>query len=205
MASTATGGLPEASLRERKKATTRANLHLAAVRLALERGTEAMTVEEVAAAAGVSPRTFFNYYETKEDALVGADPGRAGRVREAVLARPSGEPVDRAVRTVLLEHVRGLEADPQLWRMRRELAARSPALAARIAGAGDQLETVLVEAAYGRTGSDPALDLETGLTARVAMAAVRAAFHQHRAAGFVGSLAARAEAALDAVGVGSAG
>ncbi len=190
------------SLRHRKKQETRRRLHTAAVRLAVARGVQDVTVEEVAALAEVSPRTFFNYFATKEDAVVGADPERPDRLRTAVLARPADEPLALAVREVLGEQLRELESDPELWRMRNELAARSPELAGRLAGAGDRLERALVEAAYERSGTDPATDLGTGLTARVAMAAVRAAFHQHRLTGTSGSLAARLDAAFDAAGLG---
>ncbi|MBD8507184.1 TetR family transcriptional regulator [Hoyosella sp. G463] len=58
------------SLRERKKAATRAALAAAAVRLTRERGVEAATAEAIAAQAGVSARTFHNYFASREDAIV---------------------------------------------------------------------------------------------------------------------------------------
>jgi AcrR family transcriptional regulator len=58
-------------LRERKKAETGAALHEAAASLALEHGVDQTTVEAIASSAGVSPRTFFNYFQVKEDAIVG--------------------------------------------------------------------------------------------------------------------------------------
>src|SRR6476619_2608902 len=58
-------------LRERKKAETWTALHDAAASLALQRGVEQTTVEAIAESAGVSPRTFFNYFRAKEDAILG--------------------------------------------------------------------------------------------------------------------------------------
>lgn len=185
-------------LRDRKKRDTRARIHRAAVSLALARGVGEVTVEEVAAAAEVSPRTFFNYFATKEAALVGDDPDVAEHLLRAVAERPAEEPVAAALRAVVTARVAALEAD-ETWRMRRELADRSPQLAARLAGAGLRLETALVRAAYARTGTDPAVDLATGVAARVTMAVVRAAFDQHRAAGHAGSVSERLEAAFAAV------
>ncbi|WP_144790647.1 TetR/AcrR family transcriptional regulator [Kocuria palustris] len=63
--------MQESSLRERKKAQTWHELHVAAAEAVLDRGLHAVTVEEVAASAGVSPRTFFNYFASKDHALLG--------------------------------------------------------------------------------------------------------------------------------------
>ena len=59
------------TLRARKKAETWSAIHEAAAALAVQHGVEGTTVEAVAAAAGVSPRTFFNYFPAKEDAVLG--------------------------------------------------------------------------------------------------------------------------------------
>jgi AcrR family transcriptional regulator len=197
------GGRPGADedlgLRDRKKRATRARIHREAVALALEHGVDGVTVEGIAAAAEVSPRTFFNYFTTKEDAFVGSDPAATDRLAAAVEARPAGESPLTAVRQVLVEHLTALEADTDLWRMRRRLAAQEPALAARLAGANDRLETALVAAAYRRTGTDPASDLRPGLGARVAVAAVRTAVGGHVASGFAGSLRRRLDEAFAVV------
>jgi AcrR family transcriptional regulator len=86
------------TLRERKKQQTREGLAAAAVDLFMERGYDATTVEDIAAAVDVSPRTFFRYFPTKEDVIV--DLLRAGVVDlvERVAARPLSEPLATSLR-----------------------------------------------------------------------------------------------------------
>lgn len=196
------GASADVGLRDRKKHATRARIHREAVDLALEHGVDGVTVDLIAAAAEVSPRTFFNYFPTKEDAFVGIDPATADRLAGEVVARPAAESTLTAVRHVLVAHLAALEADTEIWRRRRRLAAREPALAARLAGANDRLEAALVDAAYARSGTDPAHDLRPALGARVAVAAVRTAVGGHVASGFQGSLRRRLDEAFAVVDPG---
>jgi len=79
-----------ATLRERKKQATREALRAAALRLALERGPQNVRVDDIAEAAGVSPRTYNNYFSSREHAIVAAVTAeRAARVAVAVAARPA--------------------------------------------------------------------------------------------------------------------
>src|SRR6478609_534785 len=103
-------------LRDRKKLATRARIHREAVALALEHGVDHVTVDGIAAAAEVSARTFFNYFATKEDAFVGADPTTIERLAAAVVARPAGESALTAVRNAFVDHLAALEADEDPWR-----------------------------------------------------------------------------------------
>lgn len=77
-------------LRERKKQATRKALREAALRLALERGPDNVRVEDIAEAAGVSPRTYNNYFASREQAIVAAVTAeREARVAAAVAAQPT--------------------------------------------------------------------------------------------------------------------
>ena len=85
--STAPADEPRASLRERKKLATRRSLRRVALDLVAERGFANVTVEDIAEAADVSPRTFFNYFPSKEAALFGGDPDRVAAAARACRAR----------------------------------------------------------------------------------------------------------------------
>ncbi|MBT1667811.1 TetR family transcriptional regulator [Curtobacterium flaccumfaciens pv. flaccumfaciens] len=88
----------ELGLRDRKRIETRTRIAEAARSLALEQGVDGTTIEQIAARADVSPRTFFNYFESKEDAVLGhTEPDLEPATLEAHLAAVSGEPVAQAV------------------------------------------------------------------------------------------------------------
>ncbi len=90
------------SLRERNKARARAEIATAALRLFGERGFEEVTVDQIVEAAGVSRRTFFRYFETKEDALLADYPDLAVRLTESLGSCDHDDPLD-AVRAGLHE------------------------------------------------------------------------------------------------------
>src|SRR6266542_1925096 len=84
-------------LRERKKQATREALRMAALRLAVLKGWDRVRVEDIAAEAGVSARTFNNYFASKEAALLATAYDRAARMQAALAARPADEPLWPAV------------------------------------------------------------------------------------------------------------
>ncbi|WP_055478797.1 TetR/AcrR family transcriptional regulator [Sphaerimonospora mesophila] len=91
-------------LREQKKQATRQALREAALRLALERGPDNVRVDDIAEAAGVSPRTYNNYFSSREQAIVAAVTAeRESRVAAAVAARPAGVRLADAVIDAIVE------------------------------------------------------------------------------------------------------
>ena len=95
---------PPAGLRERKKQATREALREAALRLAVERGPDQVRVEDIAEAAGVSPRTYNNYFASREQAIVAAiTADREARIAAAVTARPAGVRLADAVAEAVIE------------------------------------------------------------------------------------------------------
>src|ERR1700760_518874 len=121
---------PPAGLRERKKARTRATIRREALRLFREQGYQATTVEQVAAAAEVSPSTFFRYFPTKEDVVLQDD--LEPLLIEALEHQPRELGVVAAVRSAMRTVFSNM--DQQQWdRMRQqaELSMTTPEVRAR--------------------------------------------------------------------------
>ena len=118
-------------LRERKKAQTRSAIQEQALRLFLAKGYEATTVEEIAAAAGVSHMTFFRYFPTKEDVVMWDeyDP----MLVTLIAARPADEPAVESIRYAIREGLaRIAAADQEIILVRTRLFLDTPVLRARM-------------------------------------------------------------------------
>jgi AcrR family transcriptional regulator len=113
--------IPHTSLRERKKARTRASLREHALRLFREQGYQATTVEQIAAAADVSPSTFFRYFPTKEDVVLRDD--LDDRILEALGRQPTSLTPVAAFRAAMREALAGLA--PLEWEEFRDAAELS--------------------------------------------------------------------------------
>lgn len=165
-------------LRARKKKLTRRAIHEAALHLVSERGLDHVTAEEIAATAGVSARTFFNYFPTKDAAVLGLPPDLADLLGEALLARPAEEDLFTALTGIVRGWLSRMDEDP-LRDLRRAVVGRDPRLGAAMIGANREVEAALVRAAgdreRSRAGEVAPVSNATDLHIRIMVAAVTAA------------------------------
>ena len=146
--------IAQAGLRERKKARTRASLREHALRLFREQGYQATTVEQIAAAAEVSPSTFFRYFPTKEDVVLQDDMDT--RMMEALLRQPPELSPIAAVRGAMRETWDSFT--PAEWEQLREggrLSQEVPEIRARTMNEFARLINAFAEAIAGRVGRSP--------------------------------------------------
>ncbi len=133
------------SLRERNRERTEQEIEAAAMALFAERGFDGTTVEQIAAAAGVSPRTFFRYFPTKEDVVFRDHATAVARLREALAETDPREPPLRRVRRAVLT-VQAPGRHPELEVTRARLVSEVPALRARLYGLAEEFEAAVAEA-----------------------------------------------------------
>ncbi|MFB4310741.1 TetR family transcriptional regulator [Actinomadura sp. GTD37] len=141
-------------LRERKKLRTRRAIQDHALRLFGEQGYDETTVEQIAAAAEISPSTFFRYFPTKEDVVVTDeyDPIMAQVIRD----QPPGVPPIEALRAMLREMLPQLYAtDLEALKTRLRLTADVPALRGRTFESMRVTFTLMSEVVGERTGRAP--------------------------------------------------
>ncbi|MEU8508386.1 TetR family transcriptional regulator [Streptomyces brevispora] len=137
-------------LRERKKEATRQAVHEAALRLTVEHGFDHVTVEAVADAAGISRRTFSNYFTGKEDAVLYGEERQIGELVRTVRERPAEEGAWTALRAAVAQFAERLAPPKREWAVRTRLAMRHPSLLARQLANHAALERDLAEAVATR-------------------------------------------------------
>lgn len=176
-------------LREQKKAATRTALGWAAIRLAVEHGLDNVKVDDIAEAAGVSPRTFNNYFSSKGEAIVSRHLDRCLHMAEELRRRPADEPLWEAItNSVLSQFEQQPEVGPRPaedeveWAAGVRVMIANPAVRAEMLRAGALAEEEIAAAVAGRTGTDLTHDLHPHLVAAAVMAATNVVIgHQLRA------------------------
>jgi AcrR family transcriptional regulator len=164
--------------RERRKRATRRALRAATLELGLERGLADVAVDDIAERAGVSPRTFFNYFATKEDAALlelftVADAGLA-----TVAGGDDGPGLWAELTRLFVDDVEhGGHEGPDLPRY-LELQERHPALQARQLGRFAQFEARLADTIATRLAERPDGRLRAEVMSGSCLTAVRVGLRQ---------------------------
>jgi AcrR family transcriptional regulator len=190
-------GATTLGLRERNRLRTRQEIADATLRLAAERGLEHVTVEQIAAAADIAPRTFFRYFDSKEDALLADHSDRLALLRETLAARPDTEGPLTAVRAAVLEVVGDLEEHRDLMLSKVRLTEANPTLRAQSLERMGDLERTIAEALAARSGVDVDADIRPFVIAGAVCTAMRVAIDRWGASDGQGDLTAMVEQALN--------
>lgn len=179
---------PQPGLRERKRLRVRSELIDAALKLFTRRGFEATSVDEIVARAEVSRRTFFRYFDSKEDVVLAFTDRVGDRIREELAARPHGEPPLTAVRRALtpLVELYGTEKDRVLTLFK--LTAETAAIRARHLDRQDRWQRWLADEISKRLQLDAERDLQPQLVAAVALTTIDVAVRAWLAGGGTVSL-----------------
>ena len=164
------------TLRDRQRAQILADIRRAAFRLFIERGYDAVTTEEIASAAGVSPRTFFRYVPTKEELLLAPVRYGGAAIVSLLEERPADESPDLALINAIITRTRSFAAaDTEDW---REALLVAPDLLGKLTvhlpADKDRATKLIAE----RMGANPDTDIRPGLLVQIAFAAADFAFQQ---------------------------
>jgi AcrR family transcriptional regulator len=196
---------PPAGLRERMRRTVLNEIAEVALKLFTERGYETVTIDDIAAAAGLSRRSVFRYFSTKEDIVVGKFDFVAGDMLAELRARPAGEPVWQSLRRAfdLLVPYVDAPGKHEVAEPMQRIVFQTPALLAsyllKLQRMQDAAETALRERAAQAgapyAADDPAPRAITG----AAFGCLVAAQHAWLAGGAKGAFADAIDRAMSAV------
>jgi len=165
----------KAGLRQRKKERTRQQLAGAALQLFVERGYEAVKVEDIAAAVDVSERTFFRYFASKEEVLWPDQEERRAEFAAVLAARPRDEPLLESLRQAAIVSAESYQAQGGEMLARFGLLTRTPTLRGYLLECLEAWEDVATSVLTKRIGSGRNGALRSRLLASASVAAFRVA------------------------------
>ncbi|MGY1741666.1 MULTISPECIES: TetR/AcrR family transcriptional regulator [unclassified Blastococcus] len=168
-------GTATAGRREQKKSATRAAIRDAALRLAVRDGVENVTLEQIAAEADIALRTFFNYFSSKEEAVVASAAGDFHRFVAEFRARPREESVLRALREAALLALDRAAADDRDHVTALQVIRGQRSLVPQLLAALAAQEAVLADAIAERLAPAVAASVYPRLCATTALAGMRVA------------------------------
>jgi mycofactocin system transcriptional regulator len=169
------GSMVETARRGRPPSTSRRELQRIALRLFDAHGFENTTIEQIAAEAGVSERTFFRYFTTKASVLWAEFESEVAAIRDALAEVPESVPMMEAIRTAVVAANHYRAEDVPDMRMRMALIATEPALSFGAAEHYAHWEQAVSDFAARRLGL-PAESLYPLAVGRTVLAACRAAY-----------------------------
>jgi AcrR family transcriptional regulator len=161
---------PSPGLRQRKQQQTRERLVEVAMALFHERGFEATTLDDIAAAADISRRSFFHYFASKEDVVFAWQEAASVALVAALSARPAEESMFAAAENAILALAKQLDSDEVL--AMAHLKRDNPALQGRDQVKYEKLERALAEA-LGKRAGQKADKLQARLVAMITTGAMR--------------------------------
>jgi AcrR family transcriptional regulator len=146
----------------------------AAMRLYREKGFEGVTIAAIAEEAEVAPRTFFSYFDTKEDVFLGPGDARLERLVKAIQSRDRRQPILKAIQSVLLEDREPPRLDRATQTPGLSALLEHPAIANRLRERWNRWEDLLAEAIAKDVGASPG-DPEPRVVAAALTGAIRVA------------------------------
>jgi AcrR family transcriptional regulator len=193
-----TGSSPE-PLRARRRRLLRDEIERIAIRLFVERGYDAVAVDDIAAAAGMSGRTFFRYYATKDEILRRYQSGLHEALLDAFTAQPAAAPALQALRSAYATTSTVAEPDRERVRALGRLLATAPAVHARAVGE-TLLDDRLTREFARRFGAQPS-DLRCAAVLAAVSAAAQVGWNRWVTGDDRGDPAVSVTAAIDALGL----
>jgi AcrR family transcriptional regulator len=161
-------------MRTRNKQAVREAISTAALRLALEQGPAGLKlvrVADIASAAGVAPRTYNNYFSSREEAICAFHADQARRLGQALRSRPAGEPLAQAITAAAI----GVFASPEPDRAGLAMIMSTPELEGEALKAFTMAEEPLAAAVAERIVRGPQGNLPAQVIAAAVAGAVRVA------------------------------
>ncbi|MDO5661662.1 MAG: TetR/AcrR family transcriptional regulator [Brachybacterium sp.] len=162
-------------LREQKKRRARDAMHVAALELVAEHGLTCVTAEMIAERADVSPRTFFNYWGTKDAAVLGLLPEDGRALPQMLRDRPREEDPRVSLRAIVRHLGESVPSEPAVRELRKSVVDREPKLQQTSKGQMMELQAELIEVLQERLPGEDAFERAT-LYVQLAFAAARSAF-----------------------------
>lgn len=190
-------------MRERKKRDRRSRIEDVAIDLFEQQGVDSTTIEQIAAAADIAPRTFFSYFDTKDDLVLADYSDRLGRILHELDQRPTEEPAWHALRASFAVVASDYAAEADRLARRFRIMVAAPSVQARSLQLQAGWEQSLAAKLSTRMAADRD-DPTPRLIAATALAVMRASLQHWLTVPGAADLPVLVQAGFDQLGAGLA-